>query len=531
MPVERWHLRGHHHHCEMEPGTRRGMRAALMFLALVFMSMAVAARAAAEGSSDATDGVGGTPDGDEAFEKRFLKLWTDGGGGDKEDHLRWYGDDDDEYDGDGEDQVENEGVSLVLGGARCPGPGKKKKRKRNVVRVDDFGAAGDGGTDDTEAFAKAWEQACSVKDAVFVVTAGKRYKVGPIRFMGPCKEKLVVLIHGTIVAPDEPSEWDPKSPRLWLLFGGLDGARIQGGGVIDGSGCKWWANSCKTDRSKPCRPAPTAVTIDSCSGVRVRSLRIQNAQQMHLTVSRSRGVRLDKLAISAPEDSPNTDGIHVAESSAVTITACRIGTGDDCVSISNASFAVKMRGIVCDPGHGISIGSLGQGGSYAAVEGVSLDDARISRAQNGVRIKTWQGGAGYVRNVRFSNVLVEDVDHPIIIDQFYCDSRTPCANQSTNVQVSNVMYRNITGTSRRAEAIRFACSDAVPCSGIVLSNINLLREDGSEVQTVCNCAMGMGYEPVRPAADCLRDSSCGGGGGEKKVGAEEPAAPLLHTEL
>lgn len=497
------------------------MRTAPLFLVLVFLFMAVAA----EERSDAGNvDVGGGGE-EEAFDKRFLKLWTDGGGGDEEDHLRWYGDDD-EYDDD--DEEEEDGDTVMLGGARCPRPTKKKKR--NVVRVDDFGAAGDGCGDDTEAFAKAWEKACSLKDAVFVVTANRRYKVGPIRFMGPCKERLVILIHGTIVAPEEPSEWDPKSPRLWLLFGGLVGARIQGGGVIDGSGSKWWANSCKIDRSKPCKGAPTAVTIDSCSGVRVRGLHIQNAQQMHLTVSRSRGVRLDKMAITAPGDSPNTDGIHVAESTAVTITSCRIGTGDDCISISNASFAVKMKGIVCDPGHGISIGSLGQGGSYAAVEGVSLDNARIARAQNGVRIKTWQGGAGYVRNVRFSNVLVDDVDHPIIIDQFYCDQKTPCANQSTNVQVSNVVYRNITGTSRRAEAIKFACSDAVPCSDIVLSNINLLREDGSEVQTVCNCAMGFDYEPVRPAADCLRNSACDGGG-DKKVGGEEPKALPLHTEL
>jgi hypothetical protein len=70
----------------------------------------------------------------------------------------------------------------------------------------------------------------------------------------------------------------------------------------------------------------------------------------------------------------------------------------------------------------------------------------------------------------------------------------------------------------------------VPCSDIVLSNINLLREDGSEVQTVCNCAMGFDYEPVRPAADCLRNSACDGGG-DKKVGGEEPTVLPLHTEL
>jgi len=283
---------------------------------------------------------------------------------------------------------------------------------------------------------------------------------------------------------------------------------------------------------------PAAVTIDSCRGVRTRGLRVQNAQQMHVTVSRSRGVRVAGLRIDAPEDSPNTDGIHVAESTAVTIQRCRIGTGDDYISIVNGSFGVKMRDIDCGPGHGISIGSLGKGGAFAVVADVALDSARISRAQNGVRIKTWQGGAGYVRGVRFANVAVDGVDHPIIIDQFYCDAATrPCANQTSAVAVSDVSYRNISGTSRRAEAIRFACSDAVPCTGIVLSDINLCRaDDDGEVQTVCNCAVGFDYGRVQPAADCLRSSTCGGAPDkhhpddhDEEQGKDE--AVVLHTEL
>lgn len=495
----------------------RTMLFSVLVLVLVFMAVVRTARG----------DVGGRGGGDEAGEQ-FLKLWTDGGGEDWEDHLNW--DDDEEEEGEeGEDHI------MMLGKSCRPPTG------RNVVNVDSCGAAGDGNADDTEAFLDAWKKACSLNNAVFLVPGGRRYKVGASKFIGPCKDKMIIQIQGTIVAPEEPSEWDPKSPHLWLLFSGLAGARIQGGGVIDGSGSKWWANSCKIDKSKPCKAAPTALTIDSCRGVRVKSLRIQNAQQMHFTVSRSRNVRVAGVRIEAPEDSPNTDGIHVAESTAVTIQGCRIGTGDDCISISNASFYVKMKDIDCGPGHGISIGSLGQGGSFAAVEGVALDGARISRAQNGVRIKTWQGGSGYVRNVRFSNVRVDDVDHPIIIDQFYCDSKNPCHNQSSNVQVSNVMYHNISGTTRRAEAIKFACSDAVPCSDIVLNNINLLREDGAEVQTVCNCAMGFDYGLVRPAADCLRTSACGGGSGADdhdhagddgadEVEEEEPPV-LLHTEL
>ncbi|TKW38204.1 hypothetical protein SEVIR_1G098500v4 [Setaria viridis] len=507
----------------MGAGRRGGTRATTLLLVLQVLFVAVA-RAAVGG--------GGGEDAGESF----LRLWSDGGeeaDGQQEDVFKWDGEEDDDDD-------EEEGRIMMWG----KGTGRPPTC-RNVVNVDSFGAAGDGDADDTEAFSNAWKTACSLENAVFLVPAGRRYKVGASTFMGPCKPKMIIQIQGTIVAPEEPSEWDPRSPRLWLLFSGLAGARIQGGGVIDGSGSKWWANSCKINKSNPCKAAPTAVTIDSCRGVRVKGLRVQNAQQMHLTVYRSRSVRVTGVRIDAPEDSPNTDGIHVAESTAVTIQNCRIGTGDDCISIVNASFNIRMKNIDCGPGHGISIGSLGKGGTFAAVENVALDTARISRAQNGVRIKTWQGGAGYVRNVRFSNVVVDDVDHPIVIDQFYCDAAggAPCRSSTASaVAVAGVAYRNISGTSRRADAIRFACSDAVPCTGIVLSDIDLRRSDddgGGEVQTVCNCAVGFDYGCVRPAVDCLRSSTCGGAPDDhpdhdddkEKEAAETTPAPILHTEL
>ncbi|XP_062224174.1 probable polygalacturonase At1g80170 [Phragmites australis] len=505
----------------MGAGTGRSTRT-MLFVVLVF---AAVARTAVVGSVGGDGGGAGTEDAE-----RFLRLWTDGGGEAVDDLLE--GDEEDD------DMQEDDDEQILMWGR---GPGRSPTA-RNVVNVDSFGVAGDGNADDTEAFLSAWKMACSLDNAVFLVPGGRRYKVGASKFMGPCKERMIIQIQGTIVAPEEPSEWDPRSPRLWLLFSGLADARIQGGGVIDGSGSKWWANSCKINKSNPCKPAPTAVTIDSCRGVRVRSLRVQNAQQMHFTVSRSRDVRVAGVRIEAPEDSPNTDGIHVAESTAVTIQSCRIATGDDCISVVNGSFNIRMKNIDCGPGHGISIGSLGKDNTFAAVENVALDTARISRAQNGVRIKTWQGGAGYVRNVLFSNVVVDDVDHPIIIDQFYCDSRNPCHNQTSNVKVSKVVYRHIRGTSRRAEAIKFACSDAVPCSEIVLSDINLLLGDGGgggagEVQAVCNCAMGFNDGRVFPAADCLRSSTCGGAPDDHtdedddqgKVETKETT--ILHTEL
>lgn len=56
--------------------------------------------------------------------------------------------------------------------------------------------------------------------------------------------------------------------------------------------------------------------------------------------------------------------------------------------------------------------------------------------------------------------------------------------QSSAVQIQNVVYKNIGGTSASDEAVKLDCSKSYPCQGIVLQNINLQRED--EAKAVCN---------------------------------------------
>ncbi|XP_016501118.1 putative polygalacturonase At1g80170 [Nicotiana tabacum] len=398
-----------------------------------------------------------------------------------------------------------------------------------LVNVDSFGAVGDGASDDTKAFVDAWKQACSTPKSVLLVPAGRFYLVNPTRFRGPCAGRLRVQIEGTIIAPDEPKNWDPKNPRIWLGFFNLTGALFQGGGVIDGSGSKWWAASCKKNKTNPCKAAPTALTIYASSGIKVKGLTIQNGQQMNFAISRSDSIRITGVKVSAPEDSPNTDGIHITESTNVVLQNSRIGTGDDCVSIVNASSNIKMKGIYCGPGHGISIGSLGKDNSVGIVTQVVLDNAFLRGTTNGLRIKTWQGGAGYVRAVRFQNVRMQDVSNPIIIDQFYCDSPKSCQNQTSAVEISEIVYRNVSGTSKSQKAIKFACSDNVPCSHIVLNNINLETRDGT-AEVYCNSATGIGYGYIHPSAECLNSS-------DKKIEKMEAMLDeskeeyLIHTEL
>ncbi|CAK9167667.1 unnamed protein product [Ilex paraguariensis] len=195
---------------------------------------------------------------------------------------------------------------------------------------------------------------------------------------------------------------------------------VEGGGTINGNGRPWWRNSCKINKSLPCVGAPTAVTFDNCINLRVANIRIKNAQQMHLTFQDCVNVKASNLKVIAPENSPNTDEIHVTRTQNIQITCSlnRTGKGKE---PSKHEFLVLLL-----------IGSLGKNKAEDEVSDVVVDRARISGTTNGVRIKTWQGGSGYAKNIKFQNIIMHNVTNPIIINQNYCDQLESCPEQNVN---------------------------------------------------------------------------------------------------
>ncbi|KAI5396758.1 polygalacturonase [Lathyrus oleraceus] len=354
-----------------------------------------------------------------------------------------------------------------------------------TFNVDDYGAQGDGKTDDTQAFKKVWEAACSSKKSVLVV-AEKNYLLKPFTFSGPCKSNTItVQISGSLVASDNPSDYN-QDPTHWLMFDSVQKLTVKGGGAIDGNGNIWWQNSCKKNKKLPCKNAPTALTLYKCNNLVVEDLTIKNGQQIHLQFQDSSNVRVSGLNVTAPEDSPNTDGIHVTNTENIRISSSFVGTGDDCISIVDGSKNLQATDITCGPGHGISIGSLGEDGSKQFVSGITVKGAKFSGTTNGVRIKTWQGGSGSASNIKFQNIQMKNVSNPIIIDQNYCDQESPCQEQKSAVEIRNVLYQNIKGTSASDVAMEFNCSKNSPCQGIVLQNIDLQLEGGGEAKASCN---------------------------------------------
>ncbi|XP_031100186.1 polygalacturonase At1g48100-like [Ipomoea triloba] len=401
-----------------------------------------------------------------------------------------------------------------------------------VFNVVSYGAKGDGNTDDTKAFQMAWAAACKVEASTIIIPPKLVFLVGPISFSGPrCQHNIVFQIDGTIIAPTSSKAWS-SAPFQWLEFTKLVGITVKGSGTIDGSGSVWWKDAPFGDpiddeyklivplnRTMPSIPPipvsrsvggrmpsikPTALRFYGSYNVTVTGIKIQNSPQCHLKFDNCMGVNVYNFSASSPGDSPNTDGIHLQNSRDVVIRSSNLACGDDCVSIQTGCSNVYVHNVNCGPGHGISIGGLGKANTKACVSNITVRDIVMHKTMNGVRIKTWQGGLGFVKGVLFSNIQVSEVQLPIVIDQFYCD-KIKCKNQTAAVALSEIHYENIQGTYT-VKPVHLACSDSMPCTKVTLNEIKLkpLQEHYHLYDPFCWQTFGELHSPTVPPVDCLK---------------------------
>lgn len=93
--------------------------------------------------------------------------------------------------------------------------------------------------------------------------------------------------------------------------------------------------------------------ITKSKNVEISGLTSLNSKMFHIVINGCENVKLRSVKVTASEDSPNTDGIHVQLSTAVTISNSFIGTGDDCISIGPGAANLLVHNVACGPGHGI----------------------------------------------------------------------------------------------------------------------------------------------------------------------------------
>ncbi|KAJ4809393.1 Pectin lyase-like superfamily protein [Rhynchospora pubera] len=351
--------------------------------------------------------------------------------------------------------------------------------------VGTYGARADGKTDDSNAFMKTWQAACASSGKVKIQIPGGKYLLGPLTFSGPCpKVTMLTIVHkGTLLASTNLGKF--KSD-VWLEFYGVKGLRISGGGTVDGQGAAAWdKNSCH--KMKNCQALPVSVKFIGMNDTIVRGLTSVNPKFFHMAVIDCQRFTATDLTLTAPEDSPNTDGCHIEGSTGVEISRAKIGTGDDCISIGHGNTDVLISSVECGPGHGLSIGSLGKYKYEKDVKGLIIRDSKITSTQNGVRIKTWENSpvSTIATNITFENIIMSNVSNPIIIDQTYCPFKNCGSKDPSKVKLSNIHFTNIRGTSATPVAVTLECSKGYPCQNVNLKDIQLKYINGSDATLAC----------------------------------------------
>ncbi|MCI16409.1 polygalacturonase, partial [Trifolium medium] len=150
----------------------------------------------------------------------------------------------------------------------------------------------------------------STKPATLLIPQGT-FRTGQTLFAGPCTspKPITVEVIGTLTATSDLSEY--YSPE-WINFLSVDELVLKGSGVFDGKGTTSWPyNDCKKTGDN-CAPLPSNLKFDKVNNSIVKDITSLNSKEFHFHLHGCSNVSFNNLTITAPGNSPNTDGMHIS---------------------------------------------------------------------------------------------------------------------------------------------------------------------------------------------------------------------------
>ncbi len=325
----------------------------------------------------------------------------------------------------------------------------KTAQERCAVSVRDFGAAGDGLTDDTDA----------IQAAIHFLPSGSRlhfpagtYLTRPLALRSHIAldfAKSACLLGSADRAqyPVLPGAAACLDGREKLIIGAFEGlvtpmyqsllhgeycedVTITGLGEIDGNGqnSDFWTNF---RNFAPARPR--LLFFNHCRNVTLHGITAKNSPSWTLHPFYSEAVSFYDVKVKAPKDSPNTDAIDPEACAGVNIIGCRLSVGDDCVAIKSGKIELArmklrsardhvIRNCLMEFGHGaVTLGSETAGG----VKNLTVTRCLFDSTDRGLRIKTRRGRGKDcdITGIVFENIVMKNVITPFVINMWYncCD--------------------------------------------------------------------------------------------------------------
>ncbi|KAL1555402.1 galacturonan 1,4-alpha-galacturonidase [Salvia divinorum] len=331
--------------------------------------------------------------------------------------------------------------------------------------------------DITNALLKAWKLAVEAPTESKVLIPKGQWTLKQALLAGPNKAPIEFQVEGTVTAYSDPYDLPDKKGEWWIGMNYLHSLTVSGGGIFDGNGkVAWTKNDCHKNPQCTSKRLPYNLSFNFINNSLVKDITIKDSKYFQSNCISSNNVTFQRITISAPAESPNTDGIHIARSVNIKVLDSIIQTGDDCISFGDELKDVLVKNVRCGPGHGISIGSLGKTDQEKDVTGITIDNCTFINSDNGVRIKTWPSTPSTLKvtDIIFTNLIMQNVSNPVIIDQEYCPWNMCSLDKASLVQISKVKIDNIKGTSFTQDALIFSCSSSKPCQDVQIGDIDLM---------------------------------------------------------
>ena len=283
-------------------------------------------------------------------------------------------------------------ISLVLalvGG--CSHRPEQPAALEKSISIADFGAAGDGRTNDAAPIQRAIDVCAAGGGGRVVVPGGRTYLSGTIQL------KSGVVLHleesAVLLASDRQEDY-----RDNVMIDALDarGIGLSGTGTIDGGARRFMSKELPhIFRAGPWRPA--IIRWAGCDRVTIRGVTIKDAPQWTVHLAGCERVVIEDMKILNDLKVPNCDGIDIDRCRDVTIRRCTIIAGDDCIvlkttrkyepygPIRNVRVSdCELRSTSC----ALKLGSE----TFGDMSGIRFESCRITASNRGLGIMLRDGG-------------------------------------------------------------------------------------------------------------------------------------------